>query len=592
MIAAIARGVPLRPIAATTAGRAAPSRIPVDRRQATRLDPVALRLVRPGVLAATFATNLLALALPLVLLQTYDRIIPKAAVDTLTALLIGLVVVLLLDALVRIVRASIMAWATAHYEYTANCALVDRMLNAPIDVFEQSPVGRRVERFAAVDVVREFYGGQGAQNLVDLPFMLVFLGLIGLIGGHLVLVPLAVAAACGLSVWVMGRRLNHSLDARAANDDRRYSFVVEVLNGIENVKGLALETLMARRYERLLAGSAHHSSDIAYLGAMNQAAGAIGANAAMIGIACFGALEVLSGALSTGALAACTLLAGRSIQPLTRGVAIWTQYQSIKLARERLAEALDLPQEEAGTSSHSTAGASTLSGAISLRGLRFGYGDQPPLIDRLDLDVRAGEFVSIGGNSGVGKSTLLRLIMGMGTPQQGDITFDGIPMRELGRAKVRSAIAFLPQQPLLFRGSLRENLLQFAGGDSELRALALANELGLNEVIARLPDGLETWIGDDMSYALPSGVRQKIAIVRALVADPPIVLFDEANSNFDQEGDLQLAALLERLRREKTIILVSHRPSLQRMADRHFVLQDGRLLAVERVAGTPPDAGR
>lgn len=538
-------------------------------------------LAQPGVLTATCASNLLALALPLVLLQAYDRVIPKAATSTLAALMIGLGVVLVLDAVIRIVRASIMAWATARYEYTANCALVDRMLHAPIDDFERSPVGRRLERFTAVDVVREFYGGQGAQNLVDLPFMLLFLALIGLIGGHLVLVPLGVAAVCALAVWLVGHRLNHSLDARSANDDRRYSFIVEVLNGIESVKGLALETLMTRRYERLLASSAQHSSDIAYYGAMNLTAGAIGANAAMIGLAAFGALEVLSGQMTTGALGACTLLAGRSIQPLTRAVALWTQHQSIKLARQRLDEALDLPQEEPGR----TVADIPPTGDIRITGLGFGYPGAAPLLQDLDLHVRAGEFISIGGNSGVGKSTLLRLLLGMASPQAGSIAYDGVDIRSLGPAAVRAHIAFLPQQPVLFRGTLRENLAQFAdGASSELRALALANELGLNEVIARLPDGLETWIGDDTSYALPSGVRQKIAIVRALVADPPIILFDEANSSFDQEGDRQLAVLLARLRTAKTIVMVSHRPSLQRLADRHLVLENGRLVSPMREA--------
>lgn len=536
-----------------------------------------MRVVRPGVVAATLASNLLALALPMVLLQAYDRIVPHQATSTLTALIIGLVVVLFLDAAVRIVRGSIMAWSTAQYEYSANCALVDSMLHAPIDAFESSPVGRRVERFSAVDVVREFYGGQGAQNLVDLPFMLIFLALIGLIGGHLVLVPLAIAALCGLSVFVLGRRLNQSLDSRSLNDDRRYSFVLEVLNGIENVKGMAVETLMVRRYERLLATSAQQSSDIAYLGALHQAVGSIGANGAMIGLACLGALDVINGGMSTGALGACTLLAGRSIQPLTRAVSIWSQYQSIKLARARMDEGLDLPQEAPGNAAPDEA-ARALNGDIRLKDLTFGYGPDAPLLRGLNLHARAGEFISIGGNSGIGKSTLLRLMMGMGMPDAGEVTFDGVPIAEIGPSRARSAIAFLPQQPVLFRGTLRDNLVQFATGDAEERALAIANELGLNEVIARLPDGLETWIGDDMSYNLPSGVRQKIAITRALVADPPIILFDEANSSFDQEGDVQLGNLLTKMHGKKTIILVSHRPSLQRIADRHYQLTNGQLV--------------
>jgi ATP-binding cassette subfamily C protein LapB len=168
--------------------------------------------------------------------------------------------------------------------------------------------------------------------------------------------------------------------------------------------------------------------------------------------------------------------------------------------------------------------------------------------------------------------------MGMGSLREGEIRYDGVPLAELGVSAVRSSISFLPQQPVLFRGTLRDNLIQFADHEVEARALDLANLLGLNDVIARLPDGLETWIGDDMSYALPSGVRQKIAIIRALATDAPIILFDEANSNFDQEGDRHLTALLEDLRGKKTIVMVSHRPSLLRMSDRQLMFDDGRLV--------------
>lgn len=550
---------------------------------------LATRRVRSSVLAATLASNMLALALPLVLLQAYDRIIPNQAGSTLTALIIGLIVALLLDGAVRIVRASVMAWATAQYEYRSNCLVAERMLGAPIDAFEASPVGRRLERFTAVDTVREYYGGQAAQNIVDLPFMLIFLGLIALIGGHLVIVPLVVAALCGAGIFVLGKRLNASLDSRATIDDRRYSFVVEVLNGIETVKALALETLMVRRYERLLANSSSKSSDIAYYGAMTQGLGSIGANAAMIGLACLGALSVIAGDMTTGALGACTLLAGRSIQPLTRSVAIWTQLQSIRLAKARLGEALALPDEGAaglGADAASPGDRPGVHGDISIKGLVFGFGHGKALLRDLSLEVKAGDFVAISGKSGVGKSTLLHLMMGMGELREGEIRFDGVPLAELGVSAVRASISFLPQQPMLFRGTLRDNLVQFADDAVEARALDLANRLGLNEVIARLPDGLETWIGDDMSYALPAGVRQKIAIIRALATDAPIILFDEANSNFDQEGDQHLTALLDQLRGAKTIVMVSHRPSLLRMADRHYQIDDGCL--VEKQAERKP----
>lgn len=539
--------------------------------------PRALRSVtrsafgRVDVVLSSVLINILSLALPLVILQTFDRVIPNGVGETFVYLLLGLTFVVMIDGVLRMARSYITAWGAARFEHAVGCRTIKRMLDSQILAFEQEPSGTQIARVNAIETLRDLYAGQGMLALIDLPFVVIFLVLIGLVGGWLVLVPVAVIAVVGLAAMFIGSRLRAALYSRQTVDDRRYSFILEVLGSMPLVKGLALEGLMLRRYERLLRSSAEAVHDVILKSGLAQAHGATFSNLTMISVAGVGAILVLNGQLTLGTLAACMLLAGRSVQPVLRGIAVWVQFQNVQVAESRLQEVMTLdPEAQANTRA-----TPTISGQFTFENMGFIYPkSKSALFRNVDFRVEAGETVAVVGENGSGKSTLLWLTMGLLSPNAGAVRHDGVSLADVDPAEIRRQIAYLPQRSPLYRGTVRENLTMFAGEDRLDAAMEYAHALELDKVLARLPDGLDTQLGSSGNDILSASVRQRIAIVRALAARPRLILFDEANSTFDFRTDDKLRELLDSMRGSGSMLLVSHRPSLIRMADRVCEISD------------------
>lgn len=530
--------------------------------------------VSPAILTASVGINLLALALPVVILQVYDRVIPNESLDTLTLLFFGMLVVLVLDALLRLARTYISGWHGMLYEYENGCRAVSSVLTADHNIVEREPAGVLLDHFAALDELRSFYSSQALLILVDLPFAMLFLGIMAAISGTLVLVPLCLIAAFTLLAVIFGRSLKEAIRDRSERDGRRHSFVIELLEGLHVIKAGAMEELMLRRYERLLAGTAAATRDVAYKSALSQGAGAMFSQFAVFGVVAIGSTFVIAGELTIGALAACTMMAGRSVQPLLRALGIWAQFQSISVARRRLDRIYALPPERA----HACPDLPPGPGAIDVRNLVFRFQDDlPTLFNGLNLSVAAGETIAITGRNGSGKSTLLRLLHGGIGPSAGEILIDGNDVMQFDAHSVRRRSSYLPQNAVLFQGTVLENLTMFRDGREIDHALDLAAKLGVDRFMARLPQGYETEIGDSSGESLPGGVKQRIAIARALVGDAPIVLFDECNSSLDRESDDLLIELLKSMQGRHTIVLVSYRPSILRLASRIYEIHEGTL---------------
>lgn len=529
---------------------------------------------RVDILLSSVVINLLSLALPLVILQTYDRVIPNGGQETFVYLLIGLAVVVLLDGALRLARAYITSWGAARFEHAVGCRTIDRMLSTRLLEFESEPPGTQLARFGAIDTLRDLYAGQGMLALIDLPFVALFLVLIGIIGGELVIVPLAIMLIVGALSFGLGHQLRDALTARQEIDDRRYSFIIEVLRSMQLVKALALESLMLRRYERLLRSSSEAVHGVILKSGLAQAQGALFSNLTMIFVAGTGALFVLDGRLTMGMLAACMLLAGRSVQPILRAIAVWVQFQSIKVAESRLQEIMSLSTESGGRNLETP----DISGRIGFHDVGFIYpGTGEALFCNLDAEIDAGETVAIVGQNGSGKSSFLWLAMGLLTPTAGEIRHDGISITDIDPSELRKQVAYLPERGTLYRGTIRDNLTMFAGEDRLDLAMEVARALELDKVLARLPNGLDTELGNSSNDILAAGVRQRIAIVRALAAQPRLVLFDEANSAFDLQSDELLRDLFAGMRGTTTMVLATHRPSLVRLADRVLEISDRQL---------------
>ena len=533
-----------------------------------------LRLIfDPAILTATVVINLLALGLPVVLLQVYDRIIPNNSLDTLLLLICGLAVSFVLDASLRSARAALAGWAGARYEFKVGSAAVARLLHANQRVADATAVGANLDRLAAIDQLRDFYANQGAVVLIDLPFALLFLVLVWLIGGPLVIVPLIALAVFGLAAFSVGQSLLKALAERGVIDDRRMSFLIEILSGVHTLKAMAMEALMVRRYERLMNAAAQEVYRTALLSGIAQTIGTAFAQISAFAVAAAGSLLVMSEELTVGGLAASTMLAGRALQPMLRAMGIWSNFQGIRVARDRLTALFNTPLEPGFEGRALTVGA----GALSLDDVHFAHDERRPVLSGVSLTVAPGECVGITGGNGSGKSTLLQMLSGMVAPDRGVIAIDGQSLQDTDRRSYIRSIGYLPQHCTLFHGTILDNLTMFRGRRYFDEALRLAAELGLDEFVARMPMGYDTLIDSSSHDQLPGGVRQRIAVIRALVDQPRIILFDEANTALDQESDTRLRELLRRMKGHVTIVLVSYRPSLLELADRRFELVGAQL---------------
>lgn len=523
------------------------------------------------LVAASLLIGVLSLALPVALLHVYDRILASAGIGTFWMLASGVVVAVLLETLLRIVRAGIVARAGAAWEAEAHARTMDRLFNTPIAAFERAGPGAYLERFTSIATVRDAYSGAAFQTLLDLPFCALYILAMLHLSPTLAAVPAVMIVAFLLASLAVGQEVRRAVLRLSDGEERRVNMLFDVLGGIHTVKALGLEQQMTRRYERLQHGCADARRTLAEVSGHGQTLAVLLTGIATAAVAALGCLEVLAGALTVGGLGACLLLAGRAMQPLGGALGVFARAEVLKGARARLAEIEALPDQRAAARPP----LAVREGRIRFERVRLAMGRRTPLLDDVHLDVAAGECVAIRARNGAGKSSLLALVAGTLSPDRGRVLIDGQDLARVDPASIAAHVAMLPSQGRLIRGSLLENLTMHRPGLAA-RARAIAADLELDLLAATLPQGYDTPLADG-STMISRGGAQMITIARALVAQPKILLFDEANIALDAGADRALRGLLARLSGRCTILLVSDRPSTLALAQRQLRLEAGRL---------------
>ncbi len=531
-----------------------------------------LPLARKDVLYASLVINLLSLALPMLTLQIYDRIIPNQAMETMISLIIGLIIAVILDAFLKTTRAWLAAWTGARYEHHAGCKALDRVLASNLEEMEDVPAGVHVDRLTSVEPVRDFYASQASLAIVDLPFVIIFLALMTVIAGWLVLVPILLILVGGYVALGIGKRLKTVLAERLVWDDRRFNFLIEALAGVHTVKSMSMEPLIERRYERLMQSSVETGFHVTYLSGIAQSVGSSLSLLGMVAVVGVGSLMVMDQSLSIGGLAACILLSGRSIQPVLKALSLWTRFQEVTVAEEKLSDIDSVPLE--GNDGELDEEIES----VELIDAGFSFGKNlPPVLKDISFSIRPGEIVGISGGNGSGKSTFLHMLMGRLPPTQGSYVINGHDGGDFSLDCKADQIAYLPQRPVLLKGTVLDNLTMFQPENFDT-AMKLAAQLGLDEVFAHLPEGYDTKVGDTAASVLPAGVAQRIAIARALVVNPKLILFDEANAMLDGRSDPLVRDTLESFAKDAAIVIITYRPSLLSLAHRRYILKEGTLV--------------
>lgn len=545
-----------------------PNQEPEDA-QTIDLNLFRLSLRSADLLVATVLINMLSLALPLTMMQVYDRIIANRTVDTLVWLIVGCIVALLLEGALRIVRAFISAYMAARFEHTAGCQAVHKILNSRLDAFDQDGPSTHLDRLNAVGALRGFYAGQAFQVLMDLPFALLFLIAVGYLGGIIVLVPVCVILAFLATAVFLNRRFKAAREQQIEANERRTGFVVEVLSRIHTLKAVSMEEQMLRRYEKLQASGAQSDMNVGLWTMLPANLGSMFSQAAFFGVICIGAGQVMNGTLTIGVLTACSLLSTRAMQPILSIAGFLLRFSEVRLAQGRFEKILQL--EDEGTEGLPTFPAD-VRGAIELRDVSFRpTPDLPDIFQEVSLTVPAGAMVAIHGANLRGTSTLLQLMLGLRRPSQGTVLIDGLNLSGWDYTSLRGRVGYIPQSAALFKGTILDNITMF---DTDMRSAALdaAGLVGLDELVARLPMGYETPVTAQASSLLPGDVVHRVAIARTLVVRPRILLLDKIDTAMDRDSQTVFRWLLEHLKGKCTIVIVTDQPNLLELSDEAYEL--------------------
>ncbi len=526
----------------------------------------------PEIAIASLSINLLSLALPLLTLQVYDRVLTSGHASTLNFLCLGAATAIVIEAVLRVCRAYTTSWAGAAFEHTAAGNAVRQVLSGDVLSIEANGIGEYIQRIGAIGRMRDFYSGQALATWIDLPFVLLFLGLIAFIGHILVVVPLVLLAIMSVMAWRLGRKLRDDLARRDKADEGRFSFLIRTLTGIHTVKTLGLEGQFERRHEAWQFGSSRANYGVALRSAAAYDEGVLFANAMMIAVAVAGGPLVLQGNLTLGALIACVLLAGRVMQPVQRAMGFWTRWQELELAHEKFQALFASP---AGKTA-SPAGITTeREGRIELQNVSFGYPGQQKLLDNVTLKLKRGDAISITGPAGAGKKTLSRLLLGIYQPTGGTVLIDGAPPHSYSSSELVEHVGYLPQEGVILRGTIQDNLSRF-GRVPQARVQEMSRLLGIADDVAALPEGYDTRLEGGNVDAITPGLRQRIALARAIALKPRILLFHNADRALDRTGYNLVYSLLGQLKARVTLVIITEDQNIQRLADTQYRLDGGQ----------------
>jgi ATP-binding cassette, subfamily B, bacterial HlyB/CyaB len=527
------------------------------------------------VLLVTLGINLLGLASPLFFQNVIDKVLVHNTLDTLTILIIGFGVVSVWETIFGWLRTRLYSETSMKIDVELGAKLFRHLLGLNLAYFEARRVGDIAMRVRQLETIREFLTNTSLTVLIDPFFTIIFLVVMWFYSTQLFLIAiLAIPAYVAVAIFITGplrARIEEKFERAAANN----ALLIESIGGIQTVKAGAVEPQWQDRWERQLAGYSYASQKVINLGNTGSQLIQLISKLNMVLILYFGAKAVIDKDLTVGGLVAFNMFAQRVSGPVIRMAQLWQDFQQVRIAIERLGDVLNQPVEP-GTGSR--VALPSLKGDVRFEGVKFRYGlDGPWTLDDIDLAIPAGTSLGIVGSSGSGKSTLTKLLQRMYVPAAGRVMIDGVDIAQIDPAWLRRQIGVVLQENLLFNRSIRENIALANPAMPLDKVMAAAELAGAHEFIVRLPQGYDTPV-EERGTNLSGGQRQRLAIARALVTGPRILILDEATSALDAESEEIIQRNLKAISAGRTVIIIAHRLSAVRQCDSLISLEAGRIV--------------
>lgn len=528
------------------------------------------------VIMAAALTNFLGLSTSIFIMVVYDRVLPNEAIDSLIALTIGVGIALGFDFLIKMLRSSFIEKAGQSADIRLGRRIFGHLLDIKMSS-GQAMSGGLVNSLREFETLRDFFASATLAAVVDLPFILIFVWVIYLIGGPLAIVPL-LAVPFVLVLGVVVQPFLQKLSAASFEQGQsKQSIIMETLAGLESIKSAGAHQVLQSRWTDALASQ----SDLARRGrgiqqfAMNSTMSA--QQLAQVAIVVYGVFLVGDGAVSMGAMIASVILTGRALAPLAQLAQTMTRINQAKTAYQAIDRLMAMPRER--SPEQQFLARPVLNGRMELKNVSFRYPRQTDLLLRdLSLTIEPGEKVALIGRVGSGKSTVARLLAGLYEPEDGAVLADDTDLRQIDPVDLRRNIGCALQDAWVLSGTLKENIALGGYQVSDEAILAAARQSGAHDFIARLPSGYDTVVGE-RGEGLSGGQKQQLCLARALVESRPVLILDEPTSAMDPQSEKQVISRLQAATADTTLVLITHRPSLLSLVDRVIVMDEGQIIA-------------
>jgi ATP-binding cassette subfamily C protein/ATP-binding cassette subfamily C protein LapB len=527
-------------------------------------------------LALTLMINLISLGIPLFVMSIYDSVLGTESVSLLVHLAIGAILTVGADFTLRKLRTRAISYFGARVDNLVGNEVFRHMLYLPPVYTERATISSQVARIKDFDGIRDFVTGPQALVLFELPFTLIFLGAIALLAGPVVFIPIAMIVLFTALFWALNGRVSRAVAKSARAVAERQEFVIEAMNNLRSLKYTNSTKIWMDRFRASSAKAALAGFETAKINAFVSATSQFMMMSAGIATVAFGALTVIEGSMSVGALIATMILVWRSLGPLQLAFVALPRLAQMRAGTRQIDAMMRLPQERGREDFVPLA--PNVAGRVQFSRITFRYTpDSDPVLWSIDFTAQPGEVIALIVNNGCGKSTIARLLLALHRPQSGSVLIDGRDIRQFDAIEMRRLIGYVPQMPQFFYGTIAQNLrlAKPSASDEDLRTAA-SDAYVLDEIEA-LPEGFETRIGDGKNNKLPGSVMQRLNIARCYLKDSPIVILDEPGNALDFEADQATMAAIRRMKGHKTVLLITHRPSHMRLADKLVSIDRGRI---------------
>ena len=528
------------------------------------------------VMIAALLTNVFALGTSIFTMIVYDRVLPHNAVDSLIALIIGVTVIFAADFLIRTLRGYFLDVAGSRADMAIGDAIFDHVVEIDLRA-RRGSIGSLANIMKEFESIRDFLTSATLTTLIDIPFAIIFLLAVWWIGGPLVWVPLIIIPSMLVVGLAMQPLMSRLTESGMKDGQNKHSVLVESISGIETIKSLGIGPIMRDRWQKAIAHQARIGLKTRFLGQIATNFSNLASQVSQVAVVSMGVFMVAKGQIGMGAIIACSILAGRAIAPLaqlsqlvTRANYSYASYKALSRVMREPREFTEVPDSVSQMPSD---------GSIMVRDVSFRYPQQEKGgLEGINLWIKPGERVAIVGRVGSGKTTLSRLLLSLYHPTKGDVIIGGVDSREINPADLRRHIGVVMQEIWLVSGTVRQNIAMGAHRPTDEAILEAARIAGVHDIVSGHPDGYNLMLGE-RGEGLSGGQRQAIAIARALVGKPAILLMDEPTSAMDINAERQLIERLKPSLGASTLLLITHKATLLELVDRVIVVDQGHIVA-------------